>query len=133
MRIHEVVLELMVKDVGATVEFYEQKLGFSTLVKEPASGAFTWAKMQLGNFQISFKEENTLKDEVSLMANQAIGGSAILCILLEEGIQTYYERLQGDVQIVNPLHFSACGMNEFSILDNNGYLITVDQPGACVV
>ncbi|MEO1652164.1 MAG: VOC family protein [Bacteroidota bacterium] len=126
MQIKEITLELMVKDVNESVAFYEKFFEFELSLWEPEEGNLEWAKMQKGDFSLSFKLAQKVRKEVSIFSDKETGGTLALCLQVE-GSKELYERLKDRVEVVNPPHLSACGLNEFSILDNNGYLITIDE------
>lgn len=126
MQIKEITLELVVKDVNESVAFYEKLLEFDLLATEPKEGTFEWAKMKRGDFLLSFKQSQKIRKEVRIFSDKEIGGTLAICIQVA-GSEALYQRISDKVEVVNPPHLSSCGLNEFSILDNNGYLITIDE------
>lgn len=121
-----VVVELMVNDIQNTISFYEEILGFRLLVKEDHDGKLEWAKMELDNFQISFKPAYKMKKEVPYFKNTSMGGTLSVCIAVDD-LTGYYERIKKQFELLDYPHLTPCGSTQFSMLDPNGYVITFEQ------
>lgn len=55
MKIKSIAASLMVDDVNATHEFYENILGFEKVLTYPAEGSFEWAMMKAGETFVHFQ------------------------------------------------------------------------------
>jgi uncharacterized glyoxalase superfamily protein PhnB len=114
---------LFVKDINATIDFYRQ-LGFQLTMSVPAEGQgpFVWAMMTNGKVTMMFQTFESLGDTLPAISRKD-GGSLLLYINLT-GIRTFFDSLKDKVTIVNGLERTFYGATEFSILDNNNYVLT---------
>ena len=126
MKIKEVINELVVNNVADNIEFYRELLGFELIATEEVDGYVEWAKMRLGNFLLSFKDEKKVKNEVDTFKGRNIGGTFSICFQIED-IRGFYQKLENNPIVLKALHISPCGMTEFTITDINGYLLTFDE------
>lgn len=128
MKINGIVLELMVRDVEETVEFYKNVLGFDLLASEQEDEALYWAKMALETFLISFKEERRLRNEVGFLSGQSIGSSAAICFQVDD-LRGFYDEVEQGCKLLDHPHLTPCGATQFSMKDNNGYILTFEKFG----
>ena len=127
MKVSEIILELMVKDVEETLSFYQDILGFELLANEvDADGRIYWAKLQFNNFLISFKDEKRLKEESEFMRGRQIGGGIAICIVVDD-INTIHNDYSKKFRMLDHPHITPCGATQFSIQDNSGYVITFEK------
>jgi uncharacterized glyoxalase superfamily protein PhnB len=111
-----------VKDINATINFYKL-LGFQTIVTVPEAGEdLVWAMMMKGNVTVMFQTFESLADELPNIS-RTDGGSLLLYIKLT-GIRAFFEELKDKVTILKGLEKTFYGATEFSILDNNNYVLT---------
>jgi len=126
MNIKEITLELMVKDVDETIHFYKEVLGFELLASEQDGGKSYWAKMSNHGFGLSFKEEQRLKREEEYYKDQGVGGSLAICFDVED-LEGYHGQVEQKCDLLNHPHLTPCGATQFSMRDNNGYLLTFER------
>jgi len=113
---------IFVKDIKATIAFYKQ-LGFEVAMSVPEHGAeLVWAMMVNGSVTVMFQTFDSLGDDLQEV-KRADGGSLLFYIKLKN-ILTFFDLLKDKVAIVKGLEKTFYGATEFSILDNNGYLLT---------
>ncbi|MDB5127707.1 VOC family protein [Mucilaginibacter sp.] len=111
-----------VKDINATISFY-QLLGFTTIATVPETGDnLVWAMMMKGNVTVMFQTFESLADELPNIS-RTDGGSLLLYIKLT-GIRAFFEELKDKVTVLKGLEKTFYGATEFSILDNNNYVLT---------
>jgi uncharacterized glyoxalase superfamily protein PhnB len=111
-----------VKDINATISFYKL-LGFTTIATVPETGDnLVWAMMMKGNVTVMFQTFESLADELPNIS-RTDGGSLLLYIKLT-GIRAFFEELKDKVTILKGLEKTFYGATEFSILDNNNYVLT---------
>ncbi len=78
-------IELMSKDVAASMEFYQSMFGFEKLAEEhDEAGKVYWGLLQKGMFKLSFKEEHRLKSEAEFMREKSIGASIAICFQVDD-------------------------------------------------
>lgn len=122
MKPEKVSPNVFVNNIQATVSFYE-RLGFvvSNSVTSP-EGELVWVMMDHGGVTFMFQTfkslENTLPD-----IKREDGGSLLLYVSMR-GIRQFYDRVKGQVTVLTGLEKTFYGATEFSIRDNNNYVLT---------
>lgn len=116
---------LMVENVNKTVDFYCKKLGFDLAMSVPESGEYNWAMITNGNAVIMFQNRESMSDELKIFKEVPIGGSMSLYIRIKN-VKDFYKELQSvsEVKIIKKLKTTFYGASEFTVQDNNGYIIT---------
>ena len=113
---------IFVSDVKATVAFYQQ-LGFNITMSVPETGDdLVWVMMTNGNVNMMFQTYDSLAGELPEIS-RTNGGSLLLYINLK-GIRAFFEQLQAKVTVLKGLETTFYGATEFTIKDNNGYVLT---------
>ena len=112
---------IFVKDINQTIEFYKI-LGFELLMTVPEMGNFDWAMMKNGNVNFMFQTFASIGDRLPDISRND-GGSLLLYIQLKN-IRTFYENIKNKVTIISDLEKAFYGATEFSVKDNNGYILT---------
>jgi uncharacterized glyoxalase superfamily protein PhnB len=109
-------------DMKATVAFY-QLLGFKTTMSVPEKGDdLVWAMMVNGSVTMMFQTFESLADELPEIT-RTDGGSLLLYINLKN-IHSFFEQINGKVTVLKGLEKTFYGATEFSVKDNNGYVLT---------
>jgi uncharacterized glyoxalase superfamily protein PhnB len=112
---------LFVKDINETIEFYKA-LGFNLAMTVPETGDFVWVMMTCGGVTLMLQTFTSLGDGLPDVS-RAGGGSLLLYIKLKN-IRTFFEGVKGKVTVIQGLEKTFYGATEFSIKDNNGFLLT---------
>lgn len=112
---------IFVKNINETIQFYEH-LGFKLVMSVPEEGDFVWAMMNCGNVNFMFQTFESLGSEIPAISRQD-GGSLLLYIQLKE-IRKFHDKIQNKEIIIKELEKTFYGATEFSIQDNNGYILT---------
>jgi|SRR6056297_2120903 len=112
---------IFVKDINKTIDFYKQ-LGFSKIMTVPEQGDIVWAMMTCGNVTFMFQTFESLGNDLPIISRQN-GGSLLLYIQTTE-IRNFFNQVKDKVKVVKGLEKTFYGATEFSIEDNNGYLLT---------
>lgn len=113
---------IFVKDINATIKFY-QLLGFNLVVTVPETGNdLVWAMMTKGNVTFMFQTFVSLGEELPDISRQD-GGSLLLYIKLK-GIRQFFDQIKDLVPVLKGLETTFYGATEFSIKDNNNYVLT---------
>jgi uncharacterized glyoxalase superfamily protein PhnB len=112
-----------VRDMHATIDFYEI-LGFQTImtVPEAGQGPLVWAMMKAGQVTVMFQTFDSLGANLALIRREN-GGSLLLYINVK-GIRDLFDRIAGKVVVLHGLEKTFYGATEFSIADNNNYVLT---------
>jgi uncharacterized glyoxalase superfamily protein PhnB len=113
---------IFVTDMNKTIDFYKQ-LGFDLTTTVPEeSDNIIFAMMTCGNITFLFQTFESLGNELPTVSRQN-GGSLLLYIQTSE-IRKFFEQVKDKVKVVKGLEKTFYGATEFSIEDNNGYLLT---------
>jgi len=112
---------IFVKNIDETIKFYEQ-LEFKLTMKVPDEGDLVWAMMTNGNVSFMFQTFESLGDDLREISRQD-GGSLLLYIQIKE-IRQFHDRIKDKVNFLKGLEKTFYGATEFSIQDNNGYILT---------
>lgn len=119
---------IFVKDINETIEFYKQ-LGFNLTMTVPGEGeAIVWAMMVCGEVTFMFQTLDSLGDELPMISRQ--NGGSLLLYIQASGIRRFFEDIKDKVKVVKGLEKTFYGATEFSIEDNNGYLLTFAEDEA---
>lgn len=119
---HSLSPNFFVKDIVKTIAFYNI-LGFSLAMSVPESGPdLVWAMMVKGDVTMMFQTFESLGDELPEI-NRTVGGSLLLYIKLT-AIRSFFEDIKDKVTVLKGLEKTFYGATEFSILDNNNYVLT---------
>ena len=111
-----------VNDLEATINFYT-KLGFNlTDEVTTAEGEKVFAMMTSGNVTFMFQTFASIEGKHP-MVSRVDGGSLVLYIAIDN-IREYYDHIKEQVMVLTDLEKTFYGATEFSICDNNNYLIT---------
>lgn len=109
-------------DMKATVAFYKQ-LGFNITMQVPDEGdELVWANLSNGGVSLMFQTFESLGEHLPEIS-RTNGGSLLLYIKLK-GIRGFFEQIKDLVTVVQGLETTFYGATEFSIKDNNGYVLT---------
>jgi uncharacterized glyoxalase superfamily protein PhnB len=112
---------IFVRDMNKTIAFYEQ-LGFVLTITVPEEGDFIFAMMTCGSISFMFQTFESLGEELPEVSRQN-GGSLLLYIQME-GIRKFFEKIKEQVKVIKGLEKTFYGATEFTLEDNNGYLLT---------
>jgi uncharacterized glyoxalase superfamily protein PhnB len=112
---------IFVKDINKSIDFYKQ-LGFNVVTTVPEQGDIVWAMMNCGNVTVMFQTFESLGNDLPMISRQN-GGSLLLYIQTTE-IRKFFDQIKDNVKVVKGLEKTFYGATEFSIEDNNGYLLT---------
>lgn len=113
---------IFTRDMKATIAFY-QLLGFKITMSVPEEGDdLVWAMMVNGSVTMMFQTFESLADDLPEIS-RTDGGSLLLYINLKD-IRGFFEQIKDKVPVLKGLETTFYGATEFSIKDNNGYVLT---------
>lgn len=113
---------IFVNSMSETIAFYKT-LGFEIQMSVPETGDdLVWAMMSNGGVTIMFQTFASLANDLPEVSRQN-GGSLLLYINLKN-IREFFNRISGQVTVLKELETTFYGTTEFSIKDNNGYVLT---------
>ena len=114
---------LFVNDIRATLDFY-QLLGFTLTMSVPndTDGEPVWAMVTNGKVTFMFQTFASLGETLPAVSRQ--NGGALLFYIKIRYIRTFFESLREKVTIIHGLEKTFYGATEFSITDNNNFVLT---------
>lgn len=113
---------IFVGNMSETIAFY-QMLGFNVTMSVPENGDdLVWAMMVNGSVTIMFQTYESLGESLPEVQRKD-GGSLLLYINLKN-IRQFFESIKDKVKVLSVLDVTFYGATEFSILDNNNYVLT---------
>jgi hypothetical protein len=113
---------IFVNNMNETIDFYKS-IGFQLVMTVPEAGAdFVWAMMMNGDVTVMFQTFASLCDELPAISRQN-GGSLLFYIKLKK-IREFFELIKDKVTVLKGIETTFYGATEFSILDNNNYVLT---------
>lgn len=115
---------IFVNDMNATIKFYKQ-LGFKVTMSVPEEGDFVWAMMTNGNVNFMFQTFDSLANDIPEISRQ--DGGSLLFYLRIKDIRLFFKNIKEKVNVLKGLEKTFYGATEFSIQDNNGYVLTFAQ------
>ena len=116
MDINATMISLPIKDVDETIEYYFKNFHFEVRVAWPKENP-TFILLSNGNNHLGFSlssqsTDNNKETSINFDVNK---------------IDEVYKKIKGNVNIVEPLANPEPNRKEFSLLDCNGYKITVGE------
>lgn len=112
---------VFVNNITEAINFYKL-LGFEVVTSVPEQGDFVWVMMSCNKVTIMFQTFESLGDDLPTIKRQH-GGSLLLYINLKN-ISEFFNRINDHVAILKGLEKTFYGATEFSIRDNNNYILT---------
>jgi uncharacterized glyoxalase superfamily protein PhnB len=113
---------IFVSNMQETIAFYKV-LGFNITMSVPDNGEdLVWAMMVNGSVTIMFQTYESLGESLPEISRKD-GGSLLLYINLKD-IRSFFDSIKDQVKVLSGLDVTFYGATEFSILDNNNYVLT---------
>jgi len=112
---------IFVNDMNATIEFYKN-LGFEKIMSVPETGNYDWAMLTNGNVTFMFQTFASLANQLPEI-HRKDGGSLLFYIKLK-GIRAFHDKIKDKAKVIHELNKTFYGATEFSIVDNNDYVLT---------
>ncbi|MBR3673363.1 MAG: VOC family protein [Clostridia bacterium] len=120
-----ITANIMVKNVKETIEFYEEKLGFTKVLSVPEEGeTLVFAILNKDEISIMFQEQKSLIGEYPTLKTDEIVPTFTLFLTVNDVVAVYNE-LKDKVKIAKDLYKTFYGKDEFAIFDNNGNILTI--------
>jgi uncharacterized glyoxalase superfamily protein PhnB len=113
-----------VSDIGATIRWYEEQLGFIG-DPFPASEPYVFAILRRDNVEIML--QRVAGYEKPDLYNSRPGGVWDAYFRIE-GVKELFDSVKDEATIVQPLRKQPYGNREFEVRDPNGYLLVFSEP-----
>ena len=112
-----------VADIGATVRWYEEQLGF-TGYSFPPSGPYVFAILRRDDVEIMLQRVKGY-EKPDLYCSR--DGGVWDAYIRVEGVKDLYESVREEATIVQPLRQQPYGNWEFEVKDPNGYVLVFSE------
>ena len=113
---------IFVENMNDTIRFYES-IWFKLAMSVPPDGDdLVWAMMTNGAVNFMFQTFASLGEELPQISRT--DGGSLLFYMNIKGIRKFFEDVKDKVTVLKGLDKTFYGATEFSILDNNNYVLT---------
>ena len=113
---------IFTNNMQETVALYTL-LGFNVTMSVPEQGdELVWVMMVNGSVTIMFQTYASLENDLPEISRKD-GGSLLLYINVKN-IRNFFDSIKDRVKVLKGLEKTFYGATEFSILDNNNYVLT---------
>jgi uncharacterized glyoxalase superfamily protein PhnB len=112
-----------VADIGTTIRWYEEKLGF-TPDPFPPAGPYVFAIMRRDDIEIMLQR---LKDYQKPDIYKLRDGGVWDAYIRMRGVKQFYNEIKDRVEILLPLRRQPYGQWEFEVKDPNGYVLVFSE------
>ncbi len=126
MELQKLVCNLMVEDVNKTVAYYEDILDYILGMNFPEEGPWDWALMKRDGIELMFQSQKTMVKELPPLKEKTLGATVSLFVTVDD-VKAYYTLVKDKVTIIQDLHPTEYGTEEFSFQDCNGYILVYAQ------
>ncbi len=127
MALQSLTPNLMVNDVEETIEYYTDILGFTLLMTVPETGSLDWAMVKRNDVVMMFQSTKSLKKGVPRLQGEKPGGGLTFYIKVDRVTEIHEELFNNEVEIISDLDSTFYNTIEFSVVDNNGYILTFSE------
>jgi hypothetical protein len=124
MKIHSINPVFPVADVGATIRWYEQELGFAG-DPFPSHEPYVFGILRRDGIEIMLQRvENYQKPDLYDLRD---GGGVWDAYLRITGLEALYARVKDRLELKKPLRRQPYGLSEFEVKDLNGYVLVFSE------
>ena len=127
MKVMKLTPNLIVRDVTASMKFYETVLGLLPAIKVPDNPPYVFGSVTNGSVELFFNDQKMVAEDYPPLGAKPIGGSLTQFIEVE-GLQEVMAAVQkAGAKIVMPVKDQFYGMREFAFEDPEGWIITIAE------
>jgi uncharacterized glyoxalase superfamily protein PhnB len=127
MKVQKLTPNLIVRDVAASMAFYQTVVGLEPAIKVPDEPPYVFGSVSNGSVEIFFNDQKAAAADYPPLGARPIGGSLTQFIEVE-GIQEVMAAVQkAGAKIVMPIKDQFYGMREFAFEDPEGWIITIAE------
>jgi uncharacterized glyoxalase superfamily protein PhnB len=113
---------IFVENMNETIDFYKS-IGFQLIMSVPETGSdLVWAMMTNEKVTFMFQTFESLGVELPNISRK--NGGSLLLYINTKNIRAFFEQIKDRVTVLKGLEKTFYGATEFSILDNNSYVLT---------
>jgi uncharacterized glyoxalase superfamily protein PhnB len=115
---------IFVRDIKATIDFYKI-LGFKVATTVPEGNDPVFVMMTCGTATFMFQTFRSIENSLPIISRT--DGASLLLYIKVKDIRSLYEKIKDRIPILHEMEKTFYGATEFSIKDNNNYLLTFAQ------
>ncbi len=130
----KITANIIVSNVNEILDFYEKILGFSLQMGVPegskkvvtahdAATPLGFAIIRRDDVELMLQSRESLAKELPSLAASSIGTSFTLYIQVDD-IEALYKGIKDKTEIIEDLHTTFYGAQEFCIRDSGGHVLT---------
>lgn len=134
----KITTNIIVADVGRTLDYYEQMLSFGLVMAVPqdsqqivttreADAPLAFAIIRQGGVELMFQSQRSRSVESAPSPGHKVVGNVSLYVEVDN-VKEVYRSLRDKTTIEKNLHTTFYGMEEFYIRDCNGYIVGFASP-----
>lgn len=125
MKVQKLTPNLIVRDVAASMKFYQTVLGLQPAITVPEQAPYVFGSVTNGTVEIFFNDQRAVAEDYPPLGARPIGGSLTQFIEVE-GIQEVLAAVQKvGAKVVMPVKDQFYGMREFAFEDPEEWIITI--------
>ncbi len=125
MNVSEVVPFFAVKDMGRSLAFYVDGLGFEMENKWTDEGVLRWCRLQIGDAGLMLQQFKT-EGHDSRQFSDNKGEGVSLCFFCEDAVAFYREIKSREIDASEPFVGNALWVT--SVIDPDGYKLDFESP-----
>jgi len=127
MQFQKLTPNLVVRDVAASMKFYNSALGFQPAMHVPDEPPYVFGSVTSGGVEIFFNDQKVIAEDYPALGTRPIGGSLTLYIEVD-GIEEVLAAIQkAGAKITMPLKEQFYGIREFAFEDPEGWVVTIAE------
>jgi uncharacterized glyoxalase superfamily protein PhnB len=127
MKFQKLTPNLVVRDVAASMKFYQTALGFQPAITVPDEAPYVFGSVTSGGVEIFFNDQKAVAADYPALGSKPIGGALTLFIEVE-GIEEILAAIKkAGAKITMPLKEQFYGMREFAFEDPEGWEVTIAE------
>lgn len=123
MKLKSLIPNLIVEDVKRSQSFYQDKLGFETVLTVPETGVLDFAMLKQGDVTIMLQSIKAHIEALPDFKDEKIGGTIFLYFDVEDIDAIYKKVNSAGAELVVDINTTFYGAKEFTIKDSDGYLL----------
>ncbi|HEX6370873.1 MAG TPA: VOC family protein [Longimicrobium sp.] len=127
MKLQRIIPELIVADVGKSIQFYVDILAFEVREVAPSMENPSWAQLVAGTTPLMLQERASVLDEIPILRSRSGPGSGILVFAVEsrETARVLHLQIKDRANEVSSLLETEYGSTEFTLTDPDGYILLI--------
>jgi uncharacterized glyoxalase superfamily protein PhnB len=122
-KFESVTPNLLVRDVGKSLAFYRDVLGFTIGETVPDKEPFVFVWMKHGDVSVFLNDINAAAHDYPAAASLPQGGTAALFFIITD-VDGYHAKVAPKTKVIMPLKTQFYGLREFAVTDPDGHIIT---------